>query len=60
MLLGGYSERQCVGWGEEQRKGKEKELHYLSLVFRRRKERRRNRQRKEKYCVPLFKKSANL
>ena len=38
MLLGGYSERQHIGWSEEQREGREKELKYLLVAFRRRKE----------------------
>lgn len=46
MLLGGYSERQHVGWSEEQRKGREKELKYLLVVFGRRKENGTKKERK--------------
>lgn len=36
--LGAYSVRQHIGWREEQREGREKELNYLKGVFGRRKE----------------------
>lgn len=57
MLLGGYSERQHVGWSEEQRKGREKELKYLLVVFGRRKA----KQRKEgKILCPCLKEEMQI